>query len=282
MPTFTGIESDFINALADRNGQATQAFAEALFIRQNRDLYADAFNVGGRFWFVERWLKRPALAAALTTFSPMVSDVEAAAAFVANENWCLVGSGASADDVTFASDGSLKLETDGGGTNAVILARHSGTNVSVLGAVDFLTEKRPFFEVQIKTGSSVANVVLHCGLMLTSDPTVGADNDRIYFRYQDGVSSGFWTAETSIGGTDATTSSGSTSGIVAVAADTAYRLRIVVGRDRVARFYLDGTLVATSAALTNAVALLPFIGITETSASARHCYVRPCTLSRDY
>jgi hypothetical protein len=88
------------------------------------------------------------------------------------------------------------------------------------------------------------------------------------FRFAD-ADAATWSAVTSRAGTDTVTSTG-----ITVAASTKYRLVIKIDSARVPRFYINGRLVVTGAALTDAIDLIPYIGIqvTTTDASAIDIY----------
>lgn len=187
----------------------------------------------------------------------------------------VLGGNASSDDVTYYAEGGIKLETDGGGTDAVILLPHLDANQSAWTTVTWGTDKETEWTGHIKTGSAITAQVIHAGLKLTNTPTVATDNDQAFFRYAPATNGGRWQAIYSIGGTDTEVDTG-----VAVAADTEYHFRVAVDAARVARFYINDVLVATSTALTDAVDLIPYIGILESAAAAKHMYVFGQSISR--
>jgi len=100
-------------------------------------------------------------------------------------------------------------------------------------------------------------------LKLTNTPTVATDDDQVFFRYSTDDSDTTWQVESSIGGTDTSTST-----TVSVAASTIYKFKIVINSDRKASCYINDTLVYTTAALTNDVDLIPYVGIQSLSAAA--------------
>ena len=102
--------------------------------------------------------------------------------------------------------------------------------------------------------------MLWAGLKLTNTPVIATDDDQAFFRFAPADNSGKWAAVNSIGGTDDAADSG-----VTVAASTVYHLAISISAARVATFYINGVLVETTAALTDAVDLIPFIGVQETT-----------------
>jgi len=100
-------------------------------------------------------------------------------------------------------------------------------------------------------------------LKLTNTEVVATDNDQVFVRYEDDVNSGKFQAVWSIGGTDTTTDTG-----VTAAVSTRYHIQVVIDASRIARFYLNGSLVATTTALTNATDLIPYIGVAADGAAA--------------
>ena len=60
-------------------------------------------------------------------------------------------------------------------------------------------------------------------------------------------------------------------------------LRVSIDSCRIARFYLNGALVATSTALTNATDFIPYIGIAADGAgAAKHMYIYGQAIGRKY
>lgn len=195
----------------------------------------------------------------------------------ADRDFELLGSGASSDDVTIHPEGGIKIETDGGGTNAVIVLPHLNAGQTPWTTITWGTDQETAWEACITTGSAITAQVIHAGLKLTNTPTVATDNDQAFFRYEAGVNSGKWQAVYSIANSDTSADTG-----VTVAVDTNYHLRIAIDASRIARFYINGTLVATSTALTNAVDLIPYIGILEAAAAAKHMYIRSQAIERNF
>ncbi len=132
------------------------------------------------------------------------------------------------------------------------------------------------WEAAITTGDDIATgLLLWAGLKLTNDPTVATDDDQAFFRFSTDDSDTNWEVVSSIAGTDTTTDSG-----VAVAVDTKYNFRIELDSARKACFYINDVLVYKSAALTNDVDLIPYIGIQALSATAEFVTVHYEKVSR--
>lgn len=188
----------------------------------------------------------------------------------------VLGTNASSDDVTYYAEGGIKFETDGADGDGVILLPHLDTNQSAWSQVTWGSDQQTEWECHIKTGSSIANTIIWAGLKLTNTATTATDADQAFFRYEDDVNDGAWEAVSSIGGTDDEHDTG-----VTVAADTEYHLRITIDILRVARFYINGVLVETSAALTTAKDFIPYIGVEADGAgAAKHIYIFSQNISR--
>jgi hypothetical protein len=141
------------------------------------------------------------------------------------------------------------------------------------------TDRSVRWEAVIGTGTtaqSVTSTNIYAGLKLTNTEVVATDADQAFFSYSS-IGGAFWTYVYSIGGIDVQATTG-----VAIAQNTVYHLVIDIDVNRIARFYIDGVLVATSTALTNAVDLIPFIGVycEATAALARRVYVFQTSISR--
>lgn len=182
---------------------------------------------------------------------------------VTDPDFEVLGTNASSDDVTFNAEGGIKLETDGADGDSVILLPHLDSNQSAWTAWTWGTDQQVIWQATIKTGASIANAIIWAGLKLTNTPTTATDDDQVFFRYEDDVNSGRFQAIYSIGGTDTATDSG-----ITVAANTVYELAITIDSDRVARMFINGTLAATSTALTDATDLIPYVGVEADGAAA--------------
>jgi hypothetical protein len=115
---------------------------------------------------------------------------------------------------------------------------------------------------------------------LTNTQVTATDNDQAFFRYEEGVNAGEWQAVSSIGGVDTETDTN-----VAVAINTDYHLVVEIASDRTAKFYIDGVLVSTTTALTNAVDLIPYLGVMVQAggaAGAKTMSIRGQAISRNF
>ena len=181
-----------------------------------------------------------------------------------DRNFIIVGDNATTDDALHYVEGGIVLNTSGADNDECILAPHTLANLSAWNVVTWGTDKEVEWECFIQMGASVASCAVWAGLKLTNTDVVITDADQVFFRYESGQNGARWEAVSSIAGTDTKTDTKS----AAVLLDDFFHLRITIDNLRIARFYIDGILVATTAALTDAIDLIPFIGVGERGASA--------------
>lgn len=194
---------------------------------------------------------------------------------VTDPNFEILGTNASSDDVTYDSEGGILFTTDGADGDEVILLPHLDANLSAWSQWTWGTDKQVVWECLIRTGA-ITNCIVWAGLKLTNTEVTATDADQCFFRYENGVNTGKWQAISSIGGTDDAADSG-----VTVAAGTFYRLKIVIAADRTARMYINGVLVETTAALTDATDLIPYIGVAaDGAAEAKNLVIYNQSISR--
>ena len=156
-----------------------------------------------------------------------------------------------------AATGSALIATAGGAntTDSAMTGGHTTTDVSWVGQHTFSTTKR------VRWGwvghlPDVTVTSFKAGLALTLVMDRTTDADGVTFEYNTTLdTTAFWRVVTHIAGVDATTAT-----TVAVTADTVYRFEIDIDDDRIARCYIDGVLVHTTAALTSLTTLIPMWG----------------------
>ena len=175
----------------------------------------------------------------------------------------ILGTNATTALVTFYVEGGLLLTTAGADGDQMILVPHLDANQSAWSQVTWGTDQEVVWEAFIQTTANITNAIIWAGLKLTNTEVVATDNDQVFVRYEDDVNSGKFQAVWSIGGTDTTTDTG-----VTAAVSTRYHIQVVIDASRIARFYLNGSLVATTTALTNATDLIPYIGVAADGAAA--------------
>lgn len=204
-----------------------------------------------------------------------ILDASEATRMIADPDFEVLGTNASSDDVTFYAEGGITVQTDGAGTDSVIVLPHLDANQSAWSQVTWGTDKSTEWECDISTSSDITACVIWAGLKLTNTATTATDAKQVFFRYAPATASGAWQAIYSINGTDTETASG-----VTVAASTRYHLKILISSARIATMYINGTLVNTSTALDDTSDFIPYIGILESEAVAKTLHIHSQAISR--
>lgn len=188
------------------------------------------------------------------------------------------GSNASSDDVTHYAEGGITLTTDGADGDGLCIMPHLDTSQSAWNLVTWGTDQSTRWECRFRTGGNIGNAIIWAGLKLTDTDVVITDADQAYFRYENGVNDGEWQAVSSIGGTDTTFDTD-----VVVAINTEYHFVVDIQADRTARFYINGVLHTTTAALTDTIDLIPYIAVEADGAGeAKVLHIRMQKISRAY
>jgi len=233
----------------------------------------------GLFCLEEYFKQKPALNAVIgLPGSDSTSPTAAAfAAYtIANKDWEVLGTNAVTTSVTFdTTNAGLLLTSAGADNDQVILTPHLDTNQSAWAAIKWGTENQTVFECSFKTGASIATELIWLGLKLTNTSTITTDANQVFFRYSTDDSDTNWMVESSIANSDTATNSG-----VTVAAATQYNFRIEIDSSRKAHCYINDVLVYTTAALTNDVDLIPYVGIQALDTTAVTGIVNYVKMSR--
>lgn len=196
---------------------------------------------------------------------------------VADPDFEILGTNGTSALCTFNAEGGITLTTAGADGDQMILLPHLDTNQTAWTNVTWGTDRKTEWEAHIQSGGSIASSNVWAGLKLTNTSVTATDANQVFFRYEDDVNGGKWQAIYSIGGVDTETDTG-----IAAAADTMYYFKITIDSSRIARMYINGTLVNTSTALTDAIDLIPYIGVEEDGASgAKHIHVYSQRISRE-
>lgn len=197
---------------------------------------------------------------------------------ICDPNFECLGTGGGAISVAHYAEGGIALVTDGTDGHGLVILPHLDASQTAWKQVTWGTDKEVRWECEIKTGSAITTCIIWAGLKLTNTPTTITDADQVFFRYDPDVQAGVWECVSSIADSDDAHDS-----TVTVATNTVYHLVIEIASNRTAKFYINGTLRETSAALTDTIDLIPYIGIEEDGASAaRTLYVRGQSISRAY
>lgn len=187
---------------------------------------------------------------------------------VADPDFEVLGTNMTTALCTHNAEGGITLTTAGADLDSAILLPHLDTNQTPWTAWTWGTDKETVWECDFATGAAITTSVVWAGLKLTNTPTGATDNDQVFIRYENGVSSGVWVVWASIGGTDVTTAT-----TITVATSTRYHFKVAIDSARIARVYITvGTgapqLVYTSGALTDATDLIPYIGVKASGVAA--------------
>ena len=175
---------------------------------------------------------------------------------IADKEFHLVGTNVVSTVSSLNVEGGIKLTSTTGGSDQAIIAPHLDASQSAWAVTTWGTDKSVRWECLIKTGGSITANITWAGLKLTNTDVIATDANQVFFRYENGVNSGKWQAVDSIGDSDNAVDSG-----VTVVLSTQYHLLIIISAARIAKFYIDGVLVSTSAALTDTTDLIPYIGV---------------------
>jgi hypothetical protein len=194
---------------------------------------------------------------------------------IADPDFELLGLNAVSTCSGFYAESGVVLTTTTGATDSVILLPHLDTSQTAWAQVTWGSDQQTEWECLIGTDATITNIVLWAGLKLTNTDVTATDDDQVFFRFAPSVNSGKWQAISSNAGTDTSTDSA-----VAVAASTNYHLKITIDSSRIARFYIDGVLVETTAALVTAKDFKPYIGVLNSSGAAHAVRVYGQSISR--
>ena len=258
-----------------------------------------------RYYLYEAFTKKPGLNA-VAIIDPDADSASALAAYViANKDFETLGTNMTTALTTFpGTSAGILMTTAGADQDQAILLPHLDTNQSAWSKVLWGTENQVEWECSISL-PAIDNQKVWAGLKLTNDQLVATDDDQAYFKFQtDATNSEAFTTFAnlhfvhSIGGTDYISRLP-----IAVAANTQYNLKIVIDIDRKATIFGNGIqynitstsgstggtavtavqpskAVTKSAALTNDVDLIPYIGIEAGAAAAEAVNVHWQAISR--
>ena len=205
-----------------------------------------------------------------------ILDLTEAVNQIADPDFEVLGTNGVTTSTSFNAEGGVKCTTAGASGDQVILAPHLDANESAWNLVTWGSDKEVIWEAHISTGANITAATIWAGLKLTNTDTKITDNDQVYFRYQDTVNSGIWEVVSSIGGVDTSTNTATP----AVAVSTAYHFKISIDDGRVAKCYLNGELVATTAALTDTTDFKPYIGVSASAIAVKTLDVYGQAISR--
>ena len=253
-----------------------------------------------RYYLEEYFVQLPKLNA-VNIIDPDADDASALALHVlANKNFEVLGTNmTSALSTRNATAAGITLTTAGADQDQAIVLPHLDSNQTAWTGTKWGTENQTVWECSINT-NAIDNQKLWAGLKLTNDQLVATDANQAFFKFQtDATNSEAFTDFTkwhfvhSIGGTDYISQLP-----ITVAANTIYHFKIEIDSDRKLSIFVDGqqynitstsgstggTAVTTgttkSAALTDDVDFIPYIGIEAGAAAAEAVDVHYQCISR--
>ena len=261
-----------------------------------------------RYYLEEYFSKKPGLNA-VSIIDPDADSASDLAAFViANRDFETLGTNYTTALTTFAAhQAGILMTTATADQDQAILLPHLDTNQSVWTGTKWGTENQVEWECSLQAAQT-DNEKIFAGLKLTGTAEgqeVATDNDQVYFKFQTDATNSeaftsysYWHLVHSIGGTDYISRTP-----VSFAADTPYHLKIVIDSDRKMTYFINGiqynvtttagstlgtavtavqpgTAAVKSAALTDDVNLIPYIGIENGDAAAAVLNVQYTAISR--
>ena len=259
-----------------------------------------------RRYYLEEWFeKKPALNAVAIIDPNADSASDLAAYVIANKQFEVLGTNMTTALCTFGTTiAGILVTTAGADADQAIIAPHLDTNQSSWQVNKWGTENQVEWECSIQL-PALDNQKVWAGLKKTNDQLVATDTEQAYFKYQTDAtnSEAFddyakWHFVHSIGGTDYISQLP-----ITVAAATPYHLKIAIDSDRKATIFVNGVqynitgtsgstggtavtavqpgvAAAKSAAITNDVDLIPYIGIEAGDGAAEALNVHYQAISR--
>lgn len=205
-----------------------------------------------------------------------ILNTSEAVRMITDKDFEVSGTSGSSDDVTVNAEGGVLLTTDGTDGNGVILLPHLDANQSAWTANTWGTDQETEYECWIKMGAAVTTRIVWMGLKLTKADVIATDDDSAMLRYEDGVNSGNWQANVSVGGSDSTIDTG-----IAGAADQFMHMKIRFDASEVCHLSVNGREVMAVSFSGNTADLIPYIAVEEDGASsAATLIVFGCNISR--
>ena len=258
-----------------------------------------------RYYLEENFKKKPALNA-VAIIDPDADSASALAAFViANKDFETLGTNYTTALTTFAATSAgILMTTATADQDQALLLPHLDTNQTAWSGTKWGTENQVEWECSIQIAQT-DNEKVWAGLKLTNDQLVATDDDQAFFKFATDATNGEsltsatkWNFVHSIGGTDYISILP-----ITVAANTPYHFKIKIDSDRKATIFVNGIqynvtttsgstggtavtavqpgkAAAKSAALTNDVNLIPYIGIENGDAAAAVLNVHYTAISR--
>jgi len=225
-----------------------------------------------RFTYVDRFTALPRDATTFELDSTTTATLEATAevAIIANKAWMITGVSATDDDVTFAAEGGIVMQTDGTVGSQVVLTPQTEVGfVGPLSSVTWLFDNQPSIEAVIRRPSAgVDAYIVSVGFSDADDPDITGATDDACLVEITVTAAGVLTAlfRTKVAGAtlDETIS------LPAWAVDTVGVIRVEITEDRRAHVFFNGARVLDSTVVlaTADQSVNPIVGIEQTAATA--------------
>jgi len=291
--------TSFVGPVRSKNNYKLYSTTASTGVEHDRTISDPAMDAR-RFYLEEWFLQRPGLNANID----QASTVEVQRAL--NRNWEALGTNMTTALCTFATTSAGILATTAGADqDQAIITPHLDTAATAWAGCLWGTENSVHFETSIML-PALDNQKVWAGLKLTNDQLVATDDDQAYFKYQTDATNSeaftdfsVWHFVHSIGGTDYITALP-----VTVAANTPYHLKIEIDSDRKATIFINGVQynvantagstggttatavqpgvqVTKTAALTDDVDFIPYVGIEAGAAAAEAVNVHHVCMSRN-
>ena len=258
-----------------------------------------------RYYLEEYFSKKPGLNAVAIIDPDADSASDLAAFVIANRDFETLGTNYTTALTTFAATSAgILMTTATADQDQAILLPHLDTNQTAWSGTKWGTENQVEWECSIQIAQT-DNEKVWAGLKLTNDQLIATDADQAFFKFATDATNGEsltsatkWNFVHSIGGTDYISILP-----ITVAANTPYHFKIKIDSDRKATIFVNGIqynvsstagstggtavtavqpgkAAAKSAALTNDVDLIPYIGIENGDAAAAVLNVHYTAISR--
>ena len=258
-----------------------------------------------RYYLYESFAKKPGLNAVAIIDPDANSASDLAAYTIVNKDFETLGTNYTTALTTFAATSAgILMTTATADQDQALLLPHLDTNQTAWSGTKWGTENQVEWECSIQVAQT-DNEKVWAGLKLTNDQLVASDDDKAFFKFATDATNGEsltsatkWNFVHSIGGTDYISILP-----ITVAANTPYHFKIKIDSDRKATIFVNGIqynvtttagstggtavtavqpgkAAAKSAALTNDVNLIPYIGIENGDAAAAVLNVHYTAISR--
>ena len=253
-----------------------------------------------RYYLEEYYKQKPALNAALDSGGTTTTAAELTTFAIANKDFETLGTNYTTALTTFAATSAgILMTTATADQDQAILLPHLDTNQTAWSGTKWGTENQVEWECSFQIAQT-DNEKVWCGLKLTNDQLIATDANQAFFKFATDATNGEsldsttkWHFVHSIADTDYISVLP-----VTVAANTPYHFRIKFDSDRKMEIFLNGVQyditttsgstggtavvagTAKSAAMTNDVDLIPYIGIENGDAAAAVLNVHYQAISR--